>query len=203
MAGFIMFISVGCGGSPTDGGVTPDSTAEADLLAKADVPTDVIRADSLRRDSLMRDSIEEAHALRLTDFISLGTGVPVYAAEQEIVNRLKAKGFAIEKSDRVSASYDATDPDGTNFREVTNYRFVSEGDSAGTNVAIKWSETYWPVTINFADDRQLGLFMTSLEEAGFAKDGTGNYSHRGNTSVAGVSIVCSRRRVVIERIWSY
>lgn len=193
-----------CGGSATSDGGSADSTASRSAdSAMADEALRVRMADSLRRDSLMRDSLAEVNSLKITDFVKVDGGVPEYLAEHMIVDRLKGKGFAVDGVDRVAASYDADDPEGTDFKTVVNYRFSRGEEPSMTTVAVKWSETYWPVTINFTDDRDMERFVASLAEAGFEKDMTGNYAHGGNTEVTGVTVVCSGRRAVIERIWSY
>lgn len=195
------FVSMaGCGGVVGGGGQhKADSVARAEMARMAAVKSDSMMRDSLRRDSLMRDSLLVANSLTVDDFLH---GVE-FRPSEAIVGRLKDKGFEVKREESAQTTYDPTDPAGNDFRMVTDYWLADGSDPNSTNVSMRFSETYWPVMIDFVDDRRRDIFAESLVAAGFAKDANGNYSHPGNTAWTGAVVTLSGRRVVIERIWTY
>lgn len=199
-AGAIVSIA-GCGGvaGVGDDRHKADSVARAEAARMAAAKADSLRRDSLRCDSLMRDSLLVANSLTVDDFLD---GVEFRSAGT-IVGRLKDKGFEVKRKESLQATYDPTDPAGNDFRMVTDYWLADSSDAGSTNVSMKFSETYWPVMIDFIDDRRRDIFAESLVAAGFAKDANGNYSHPENTAWNGAVVTLSGRRAVIERIWTY
>ncbi|MDE6051559.1 MAG: hypothetical protein K2G08_07725 [Paramuribaculum sp.] len=158
-----------------------DSARMADSLRQAEqLRLEAWRTDSLRRDSLTRDSLFEAHALRLSDFIAAGTNR--FLDADRIVANLRAKGYEPTADDHPGGDRRLAQP-------------VAE---PGNTVSLRYSEPYAPMIIDFADTRSDSIFVSSLADAGFATDETGNYVHPANTPWAAAVVTVSGRRIFME-----
>ena len=192
LIGPVIALSVAAGCSGASGGDSEaratDSIRRADSLARVEsARRDSLHADSVRRDSLMRDSLFEANALRLGDFIVAGSNR--FLDKERILANLERKGFVIAAAENHSAGNDS---------HATDYRLFAGGDSLSTEVTLRYSEPYAPMTITFVDDRSRDIFDATVSNGGFARDETGNYVHPRNTSWAAAIITASGRRFFME-----